>query len=69
MSSFSKPKPGKLLEPRFLEPHVVIRIEVVDADDGPAAFEQTPRHVEADETGGPGQEDRLFVRHSAGPRR
>ena len=60
---------GELLEPRFFEPHVVIGIEIVDADDRPSAFEQTPRDVEADEPGGTGQEDRFGVRHSAGPRR
>ena len=60
---------GELFQPRLLEPHVVVRIEIVDADDGSAAFEQTTRHVKADEARGPGDQDRFRVRHSAGPRR
>ena len=38
-------------QPRFLQRHVVIVVEIVDADDGVAALEQTDRGMHADETG------------------
>ena len=49
-------------EPRFLEAHVVVVVQIVHAEDALAAREQRPAHVEADEAGGPGHEDR----HPAG---
>src|SRR5438093_6402687 len=59
---------SKLVEPRFLEPRVVIRIEVVDADDGLAAVEQPLRSVKANEAGRAGDEDQNVHMLSCAPR-
>src|SRR4029077_8115270 len=44
-------------EPRLLERHVVVRIEVVEPDDFVPAREQALRRVRADEAGGPCDQD------------
>src|SRR5690606_8099026 len=48
---------GKPLEPRLLQCRVVVRVQVVEADDAFAAREQRLGDVVADETGGAGDED------------
>ena len=45
--------------PRLLQGDVVIRIEVVDADDVGAAFAERARDVHADEAGGTGHDNAL----------
>jgi hypothetical protein len=48
----SRPRvPGEEREPPLLEPHVVIGIEVVEADHVVAAAEEAARQVVADEAG------------------
>ena len=48
---------GQRVEPRPLEPRVVIVVEIVDAGDFVAAREQALRNVHADEPGGAGDEN------------
>src|ERR1700731_4821269 len=50
---------AKLVEPRLLERRVIIGVEVVEAYDRAAGSQQPARHVEADETGGAGDENRI----------
>ena len=57
---------GKLCEfgePRVFQRRIVIGVEIVDADDGAAAFQQTPADVIADETGGAGDKYGIYSRH------
>ena len=68
-SSFTNVKFALLLqdrETRELQAHVVVVVEVVEADDLVAAREQLLRGVEADEAGGAGDED-LHRRPSTSP--
>ena len=44
-------------QPRFLQRHVVVVVEIVEADDLIAALEQQLRGVKADEAGGAGDEE------------
>jgi hypothetical protein len=50
---------GKRAEPRFLQPHVVIRLEVVDAGHLRARVKQRFGDVHADESGGAGDQNAL----------
>jgi len=43
---------------RLLQPHIVVIVEVVDADYPIAALEQRPGDVKADEPGSTGEKDR-----------
>ena len=43
---------------RFLEPNVVVRIQIVDTGDFVAALEQAFRDVHADKAGATGHQDR-----------
>ena len=47
----------RLREPRLLQRHVVVVVEIVEADDFVAALEQPLGDVEADEAGGAGDEE------------
>jgi hypothetical protein len=58
---------GQLREARILQRRIVIGVEIVEADDGAAGFQQPPRDVKADETGGAGDEDGV-TRHWSPPR-
>src|SRR6185437_16223498 len=49
---------GKLRETGILQLRIVIGVEVVEADNGAAAFQKSLGDVEADKTGGAGNEDR-----------
>ena len=49
--------PLKLREPRLLQPHVVVGIEIVEPDHLVAAVEQRLGGVVSDEAGGAGDED------------
>src|SRR5580704_10512606 len=49
-------------EPCLLERRIVIGVDVVDADDRPAAFKQPARQAKADEARGAGDQNRI-VRH------
>ena len=42
-------KAGQQFQPRFLQSRIVIVVEIVEADDRLAGFQQPPRHVHADE--------------------
>src|SRR5579863_5872333 len=81
---FLEPKGRLLLKPceaRLLECHIVILVEVVEADDLMAARQQPQRRVIADEAGGSGQQDlherlstsrtasRIFIAGHPPPRR
>ena len=48
----------ELAQPRFFEPNVVVRVEVVQPDDSLAALEQTLCDMHPDEAGAAGDEDR-----------
>ena len=47
-------------QPRFLQRHVVIVVEVVDADHLVSPVEQAPGHRRTDEPGGAGDQDSHF---------
>jgi hypothetical protein len=47
---------GELRQPRFLELRIVIRRQIIDADDVAALFHQSPRDVKADKAGSAGDE-------------
>src|SRR5258708_37740565 len=49
----------QLREARFLQLRIVVRVEVVDADDLLPAIEQSLRNVESDEAGGAGHENQI----------
>src|ERR1700735_772783 len=51
---------GKLLEPGFLQPRIVIGGEIVDAEYGVASFQYPPRPVHADEACRPGDKNWTF---------
>src|SRR5579871_3314773 len=57
----------ELGEPRVLELRIVISVEIVDADDRATLRQQALRHVETDEAGGAGDQDRCVAhsRHSS----
>ena len=57
--AFVRPQQGK---PGFLEPHVVVGVQIVHAENALATREQCLADVKADEAGGPGHQDR----HPAG---
>jgi len=63
-------KPSEFTEygkPRFLQPYIIIFVEVVDAQDLLATLQQPAGDVEADKPGSAGQQDRhdfLFLRLS-----
>ena len=59
---------GELGEARLLERGIVIGIEVVDADHGAPARREALGDVEADESGGAGDQDRLSRHRSSSPR-
>src|SRR5262249_56630998 len=48
---------GELCEPRLLERHVIVVVDVVEADDALAARKQGLGHVKANKPGGAGDED------------
>jgi hypothetical protein len=50
---------GKFSKPRLLERGIIIGIDVIDADDGVALFDETPSDVKSNESCGAGDEDRL----------
>ena len=48
---------GELAQPRLLESDVVVRVQVVHADDTAPALEEPPRDVHSDEARAAGHED------------
>src|SRR6185437_3566451 len=50
--------PGKLRETGVLQLRIVISIEIVETDNGAAAFQKSLGDVEADKPGGAGNKDR-----------
>jgi hypothetical protein len=53
----------EFLEPSLFKARVIIGIEVVDADDDAPILEEPMGHMETDEAGSPGDQDRLEFRH------
>ena len=49
--------PPELRQAGLLQAGIVIAVQVVDADDGVAALEQSEAGVEADEAGGAGDQE------------
>ena len=52
---------AQAFEPRFLQRHVVVIVEVVDSDHAVAAIEETARRVVPDETRRAGEKDHRIV--------
>src|SRR6185437_10747552 len=50
--------PGKLREAGILQLRIVISVQVIKADNGTTAFQEPLSHVETDEPGSAGNEDR-----------
>src|SRR5665647_182838 len=58
---------GELPQPRLLELRVVVRREIVNADNVTAGLHQTARDVKTDEAGGAGDENGIYSCHGTMP--